>query len=49
MISNENIMNTKVVELVKMYKLYFGHFSIRLCLNNPNFEFQNMTTRCKYF
>jgi hypothetical protein len=33
MISNENIMNTKVVELIKMYKLYFGHLSVRLYLN----------------
>jgi hypothetical protein len=38
-------MNTKVVELIRMYKLYFGYFSIQLCLNNPNFEFQTMTTR----
>jgi hypothetical protein len=40
MTSNENVTKTKVVEIIKMYQLYFGHFSIRLCLNNPNFEFK---------
>ena len=42
MISNENVINNKVVEIIKIYNFYFGHFFIRLCLNNSKFEFQNM-------
>ena len=42
MISNENVINNKVVEIIKIYNIYFGHFFIRLCLNNSKFEFQNM-------
>ena len=42
MISNKNIINNKVVEIIKIYNFYFGHFFIRLCLNNSKFEFQNI-------
>ena len=28
-ISAEKVMNIKVIELVKMYNFYFGHFFIR--------------------
>ena len=28
MISDENIMNTEVVELIKIYNFYFGYFFI---------------------
>jgi len=30
MISNEKVVNNKVVELIKIYNFCFGHFSIRL-------------------
>jgi hypothetical protein len=29
MISTEKVMNIKVVELIKIYNFYFGHFFIR--------------------
>jgi hypothetical protein len=44
MISNEKVINIKVVQLIKIYYFYFGHHSIWLCLNNSKFEFQEMTT-----
>jgi hypothetical protein len=28
MISDENVMNTKVVELIKIYNFYFGHLFV---------------------
>ena len=40
MISNEKVMNIKVVQLIKIYNFYFGHLSMWLCLNNSKFEFQ---------
>ena len=40
MISNEKVVNYKVLELIEIYNFYFGHFSIELCLNNSNFKFQ---------
>jgi hypothetical protein len=49
MISNEKVINTKVIELIEIYNYYFGHLRIQLYLNNLNFEFQKMTTRCKVF
>ena len=42
MISNENVINNKVVEIIKIYNFYFDHFFVQLCLNNSKFEFQNM-------
>jgi hypothetical protein len=41
-ISDEKVMNMKVVELIKIYNFYFGHLFMWLCLNNLNFEFQEM-------
>ena len=29
MISDEKVMNMKVVQLIKIYKFYFGHFIIQ--------------------
>jgi hypothetical protein len=49
MISNEKVVNTKGIELIEIYNYYFCHLPIRLYLNNPNFEFQKMTTRFKVF
>ena len=42
MISDEKVMNMKVVELIKIYNFYFGHIFMWLCLNNSKFEFQEM-------
>ena len=47
MISNEKVVNYKVLELIEIYNFYFGHFSIELCLNNSKFKFQKMTTSNK--
>jgi len=44
MISNENIVNNKVVKHINIYNFYFGHLSILLCLKNLKFEFQNIRT-----
>jgi hypothetical protein len=29
MISNEKVINNKVVEIIEIYNFYFSHFSIR--------------------
>ena len=34
MISDEKVMNIKVVRLIKIYNFYFGHFFIRQCDSN---------------
>jgi len=34
MISNEKIVNKKVVELIEVYNFSFGHIFIQYCLNN---------------
>jgi hypothetical protein len=34
MISVEKVINIKVVELIKIYNFYFGHFFIRQSGNN---------------
>jgi hypothetical protein len=34
MISVEKVMNIKVVEIIKIYNFYFGHFFIRQSDNN---------------
>jgi hypothetical protein len=34
MISNEKVINNKVVELIEIYKFYFGNVSIHVRLNN---------------
>jgi hypothetical protein len=44
MTSNEKVINHKFIKLIKIYNFYFGHYSIGLCLNSSNFEFQKMTT-----
>jgi hypothetical protein len=44
MISNEKVVNNKVVKIIEIYNFNFGHFSIRLCLNYLKFKFQNMIT-----
>ena len=41
MISHEKVVNNKVIEANDIYNFCIGHFSIRLCLNNSKFEFQN--------
>ena len=43
MISAEKVMKVKVIELIKIYNFYFGHFSVGLCLNNSNFELLKQT------
>ena len=43
MISTENVMKIKVVELIKLYNFCYGHLFISLNLNHSNFEFQQMT------
>jgi hypothetical protein len=42
MISNEKVVNNKVVEIIEIYNFYFGYLSTRLCLNNQKLGFQNM-------
>jgi hypothetical protein len=44
MTSNENLVNIKVVDLMKIYNFYFGHLVIRLNLKSSNFEFKKITT-----
>jgi len=46
--SNEKVVNTKVVELINIYKSYLGHYSIWQSLNNPNFEFQKIASGIKF-
>jgi hypothetical protein len=40
MISNGQVVNTKVVELMKIYNFHFGKLLMWLCLNHSNFELQ---------
>jgi hypothetical protein len=42
MISNKNVINYKVVDIIEIYNFGFGAFSMWFCLNNSKFEFQNM-------
>ena len=44
MISNENIFNYKVLQIIKICNFHFGHLFMWLCLNNLQFEFQKMIT-----
>jgi hypothetical protein len=44
MTSNGKVIILKVVELIQIYNFCFDHFSIRHCLDNLKFEFQNMRT-----
>ncbi len=37
--SYEKVVKNKVVELIKIYQFYSGHFSIRFSLNYIKFEF----------
>jgi len=38
MLSNENIVNFKVLDLFEYYNFCLGHFSIQGCLENLNFH-----------
>jgi len=40
MMSNEKVMNIKVVDLNKIYNFYFGKLFMWLYLNHSNFEYQ---------
>ena len=42
MISNEKVINNKVVELIETYNFGPGHFFVRIRLGNFKFEFQNL-------
>jgi len=44
MILNEKVMNTKVVELMKIYNIYFVIFSFYKVFGSKNFEFSKMTS-----
>ena len=44
MASNEKVVNNKIVDIIEIYKFCFRHFSMGVCLNNLNFEFQNLIT-----
>jgi hypothetical protein len=44
MICSEKVMNTKVVQLLKIYNFYIGHLVIWLKLNSSNFEIWKMTS-----
>jgi hypothetical protein len=40
MISNEKVVNNKVIELIKIYNVCFGNFSIQLFLTIQNLKFK---------
>jgi hypothetical protein len=40
MMLNKKVMNTKVVEVIKIYKRYLDHYSIWQSLNNQNLNFK---------
>ena len=44
MISNENLINTKVVQLINIYNFYFGQLVIWQNLNLSNLKFEKMTS-----
>ena len=44
MISDVKVMNTKVVQLIKIYNFYFGYLVIWLNLNLSNFEIWKKTS-----
>ena len=41
MISNEKVINSKIVGLIETYNFDIGHFFIQIRLGNFKFEFQN--------
>ena len=47
MLSTEEVIKIKVVELIKIYNFCFGHLFMSLNLNNSNFECQEMTASNK--
>jgi hypothetical protein len=49
MISAQKVMNTKVVQFIKIYNFYMGHLLIWLNLNLSNFKiFKNGTFEPKF-
>ena len=42
MISNEKVINNKVVDLIETYNFGIGHFFIQIHLGNFKSEFQNL-------
>jgi hypothetical protein len=44
MISNEKVINYKVVQLFEIYNFGFGHFSIQDCLKKIKFQMWQIQT-----